>query len=568
MAWPICRIGKIAIVRSLTKRERWLAFSLSMLVTALYVSLAVAHGALGASRNDDWTYYRIAFALHQQREFLPDPYTRTMLLGQIVAAQPVILVFGESISALQIFVALLGAVGLFAAYVFLRGFLSPAWATFSVATLAIGPIYGSLSVSFMSDVPAFALQALALLAGQRAVRARDHDVQWLTASLALSFIGFTVREYALVSAITVVVAYVLIRRTEPRRVLSALALGVAWLVAAALLYYWRNHLPSLGPGSSITPASIRSVIVTTIRLGYTIAALVLPAALLLWWPARPAVSKRITALLAGLLVAVALELKLGGRLLLGNYFTPYGSYPDTLVGPAARTEPPMVWTGITVLAWLAAGAIAFTTLRGAYFTIRRQRSLASLSHGYLLAVVFVATTLVVTAASSALTAGWIADRYVVACVPYLAGVLVHQVKDTVTSRALTVVATVLLGAWGVLGLNQVDNSATLEGAKNRMGELLVARGYDPSTVDAGLEWFGMHQQSPVTRPTPDPGNYAFWLGLVEHPRTCVLAHSPNLDTSAQPAVVARITERSLLGVRYDILANDVDVNCPTGPVRR
>lgn len=95
--------------------ERWLAAIACLAVAGLHLAVAARFGALGVSRNDDWTYYRVAFASYADGGFSPDPFTSTMLVGLIALARPVMAVFGATMAPLQIMVAVIGALGLWAA---------------------------------------------------------------------------------------------------------------------------------------------------------------------------------------------------------------------------------------------------------------------------------------------------------------------------------------------------------------------------------------------------------------------------------------------------------------------
>ena len=236
-------------------RERWLALACSLAVAASYVLIAGLDGALGVPRNDDWGYYRTAFDVLHQGWFAPDPFTRTMLVGQVLLAQPILAVFGTTILPLQVFGAVLAAVGLWACYLVVRHFLPIGWAAFSVACLALGPIYGALAPTFMSDGWSFALQSLALLAGVRALTMHRRPLAWLGLSLALAFAAFSVREYAVAAPVAVLGCFLLsrglLRRrrgqgTDAARVrrerVGAVALGLAWLLCAGTLYVWRAQL--------------------------------------------------------------------------------------------------------------------------------------------------------------------------------------------------------------------------------------------------------------------------------------------------------------------------------------
>ena len=89
------------------------------------------------------------------------------LVGQIVLSAPVVWAFGHRIAALQVEVALLGVAGLYATYDLARQLTSQRRALFVALMVAVGPLWQMLSVSYMTDVPAYALMMICLALGAR-----------------------------------------------------------------------------------------------------------------------------------------------------------------------------------------------------------------------------------------------------------------------------------------------------------------------------------------------------------------------------------------------------------------
>lgn len=163
----------------------WVAL-VAVSVGALFVFLASAHGAFGAARNDDWSYYRISFNFARTHRFRMDGWAAEMLVGHTLLAWPLIAAFGDSIRALQLLVVTTGVVAIVCCYALIRRFLSPLWSGVSCLTLIVGPVFASLAVSYMTDVTAFAAEALTLVLGVRAFEAssRSHTRWWLGAAAA------------------------------------------------------------------------------------------------------------------------------------------------------------------------------------------------------------------------------------------------------------------------------------------------------------------------------------------------------------------------------------------------
>ena len=93
------------------------------------------------------------------------------LVGQLVLSLPVVWIFGDRIGALQVEVAMLGVVGLLAALRFRKAIALAACAALFIAmTVAVGPMWASLSASYMTDIPTFALVMICRAVGARPVR--------------------------------------------------------------------------------------------------------------------------------------------------------------------------------------------------------------------------------------------------------------------------------------------------------------------------------------------------------------------------------------------------------------
>lgn len=585
-------------------RERWLTLACSLAVAATYVLIAGLDGALGVPRNDDWGYYRTAFDVLHQGWFAPDPFTRTMLVGQVLLAQPILAVFGTTILPLQVFGAVLAAVGLWACYLVVRHFLPIGWAAFSVACLALGPIYGALAPTFMSDGWSFALQSLALLAGVRALTVNRRPLAWLALSLALAFAAFSVREYAVAAPVAVLGCFLLSRgllrrrrgqgtdavRVRRERV-GAVALGLAWLLCAGTLYVWRAQLT--GPGAAPTmhwtaPGHI------AVRVVFTCALLIAPAVLLFWrWPRTPWTWRRWVALATALVLVVPRAFTSSNPILTGNYVGKGGAYPETLYGtqPALIASP--VWDAILLLASAATVTVLAVLIEAILSWVVRH---ATGRHGVAapppagdaelgvdadgrpaaysvwvrepalaLALVY-SLAMLVTVLAVSLLVPWVGDRYLFPVVPYLAAGLVWWSRRSSPSRprrSSTVVGALGLVGLAVLGAFQVDAAATLDGAKWRMGEVLTQAGHAPETIDAGLEWFGFHQPGAVLNHFEPHRGQTFWVGLFDNARVCVRVTraDPSRAGRVAPPPLASLPAEGVFGSRFLLLARPDHFRC-------
>lgn len=557
----------------LGRRDTWWSWLLAGAVAVLHLGIAASRGALGASRNDDWTYLRILSDFESTGRFLPDPYTRTMLVGQIWLSRPVVEVVGVSISALQVLVTVVGAVGLVAAAAVLRRFLAPGWAFFSVGILALGPIYGSISVTYMTDVPAMAAQSIALYLGVRAIEARNRWVVPLTLSLVTAFVGFTIREYAVVAFIAVLAVFLLAReRLTTRSRALVVAAGVLWVCAAVSLVIWRAALAGTDGTALVALAPMTVTLKASLQTGATMAALLAPAAVLLW---RPTAWQRtwhwLLALGLALLIGIA-DLASPGSMLLGNYLTRNGSYSVTLPGTPPVSMPSPAWSALVLLAAASLGAVTVRLLTWVATTpsMKTVRAVRSQPPALVLSVVFGVAGVLFVVFVGALSGDAVFDRYLIPYVPFLAGWVCWIARPTGDGASahdagrgrLQATGWITLTVWAVIGLHQVDVAATLDGAKWRMGEQLVEAGYAPEDVDAGLEWFGLHQQGDIRLPlTPPAQGLGFWHGLFEEPRACAVSAYAGHPMPNAGQVVAAVDARSVLGIEYALVGREIDVDC-------
>ncbi|GAA2742189.1 hypothetical protein GCM10009868_11200 [Terrabacter aerolatus] len=602
----------VPVLAKISARERRVAVACSLAVAATYVLIAGLDGALGVPRNDDWGYYRTAFDVLHQGWFAPDPFTRTMLVGQVLLAQPLLAVFGSAIVPLQIFGALFAAVGLWASYLVVRHFLPVGWAAFSVGCLALGPIYGSLAPTFMSDAPSFALQSLALLAGVTALSATRRPLAWLALSLAVAFAAFSVREYAVAVPVAVLGCFALSRgllarhpgwgpdaaRVRRERI-GAAALGLVWLIGAGTLYVWRAQLS--GPGSApalhwTAPAH------NTVRVVFTCALLIAPAVMLFWrWPHTPWTWRRWVALGTALVLVLPRALNSPNPILTGNYVSQGGAYPQTLYGaqPAVISTP--VWDAIlfltsaatlTLLAAVLEAVLTWVVCRVA--TWHARAALPSPAHprpetepnaevtgdtgsrhtayapwlrepALVLALVY-SLAMILTVLAVSLLVPWVGDRYLFPVVPYLAAALVWWARRSAPARhprSSRVVGAVGLVGLAVLGAFQVDAAATVDGAKWRIGEALTRAGHPAQTIDAGLEWFGFHQPGAVLNHFDPHQGQPFWVGLFDDAHVCVRVTrvDPSRPRHVDTPPLASLAADGLFGSRFLLQVRADYVRC-------
>jgi hypothetical protein len=570
-----------------TRRERLVSAAGCLAWAALVVGLAGATGALGISRNDDWVYYRVAFAADAHGGFAPDPYTRALLVGHILLARPVMALFGPSMLALQLLVAALSVVALWCTYLLVRGFLRPGLAMLAVATLALGPIYAGITPTFMTDVPTFTFQAVALLAAARAMRDRPLSRPWLAVALVAALAGFTVREFAAAAAAAIVAAAWWQLRpdsatpTDPAAATRSrgdrwfvVTLAIAWLAAAAALYLWRsNAFP--GPDVALRLLPDRADVRLVGQAAYTLALLVSPATIYVLFRggARLLVRHRWVTLVSAVLLAGGTRLASG--VFLGNYVGPRGSYTGTVAGVRPVVVAPVFWTLVVAVAVVSA-VMAVVLVAAAVGRVRARHRAGERAPRHPAAVTltltYAAAYLTLTLVLAIFTTTPFFDRYFVPVVPAVAATVLWSWQREagldgarVAGRAAAWGSAVVTGFVAVVALSIVVTSVQFDAAKWRLGTQLTARGFSAPTIDAGFEWFGFHQPQPIDPHARHLPGYAFWVSrLFAHPRVCVMvSHERAIAPRSAGAVIARASVWAPLSGTFDLIARPVDLDCPT-----
>ena len=226
-------------------------------VVGALVPLLVAHhyGALGIPRSDDWSYLVTQFRWTDGDGLSFNHWVTMTLIGQLVLSAPVTQVFRHDIAALQWFTAATGALGLGATVLLVRRAGAPTGLAL-VGALAIGlcPLWGPLAASYMTDVPAFTCSTVALLLGVEALRRDQRATPWLVAATLVGVLAFSIRQYAGLPTVTVlVVALVDAHRTGRRAAVRSAGLALAgFAIAAIAISAWWSTVPA---GRAVAPSS-------------------------------------------------------------------------------------------------------------------------------------------------------------------------------------------------------------------------------------------------------------------------------------------------------------------------
>jgi hypothetical protein len=221
-----------------------------LFVVAVVVPIVLAghYGSLQAAGSDDWAYDLSTFHLANHGGFDLYHWGANSLVGQFVLAAPVVRLFGDSITALNVFTCFIGLAGLLALVSLGRQLrLSRPAAVFTAAVIGLGPMWSGLSTTFMSDIPSMSFMSMSF-----AVAGSDRRTDRLLTSrsvcaLLLGGVAFTMR-YEAVVVVPVIALCRLWRCGRPRIQSSLPWVGVVGLLAITLIgfYEWRQALPTGG----------------------------------------------------------------------------------------------------------------------------------------------------------------------------------------------------------------------------------------------------------------------------------------------------------------------------------
>jgi hypothetical protein len=537
---------------SATRNEALRALGVISLLGVAYFLLALRQGAVGIPRGDDWSFLRTVFDTVTSGQIELSGWVQMYFLGLLPIAAPVAGIFNASIAALQVLTVLLTVATLWLLYLILRRILPPWLAALSVATIAFGPILGTLAVSFMTDVPAMFASMLALFVAVRVVE-RNWSLPLILLTAALSLWAFTIREFGIL-VLVALVATGLVTQRGNRRLQGQLILIL--LVTAALafvLLLWRNGLVGTTPSSyglnSLTEIREKvTLVVLAIGLMCTPAiGFVDPLRLL-----RTALRQR-PALFAFLVAALLLgSFLVWGEFPIGNYLTVFGSYPGITVGSLD-----LVFLPSWIIAILAIVAVYASIILIGLLLVRSPTWTGPDSSPSLRLVQFYAMALVMLFGFMALFMPFIVDRYLLVLVPFIAALALWRARAAgvlLASRPARVFGAAGVLCYAGLGLAFVDYAAAVDGGKWAAATEAVEAGANPEYVDAGFEWFSYHQPGKADSSLLDPNDPMWWRTLYPEATVCevvVISREP----LAQASIL--VTRQPLFGqpISFNVIAS-------------
>lgn len=489
----------------------WIIGLLAVIGVALPVAIASRYGALGIPRSDDWSYLLTMYRWLEDGKLTFNGWVSMTLIGQVLIAAPIAAVAGRNITLIQLSTALIGLVGLLGVVWIGRQIVRPAWwAVFVAATIAVGPLWGPLAPTFMTDVPAFTFQMLSLAAAIIAFRSRPVALRPLVVSVAIGFIGVSIRQYAIIPviAILLVAALSLIATRDWRRLRSVGVIAGVFFVATVALLVWWSGLPD---SKSLSPTVPNPHLISAMFIkdaGFLrLAGLLLLPVLALAGPVAIvrrawAASSRLT---LGLTIAMAVWLvtmyvRVPRTPFVGNYMAREGVLSiDVLAGNRPDVIPSPIFNLLVFVGSLAGIVIVLAAVPFLMDLPRRVRERDVAPANASVAVLGFVIAGFAAAYSLAISTGLpVYDRYALPVLPLVAFLVLRSTRgESRAVRSATprrVWAGVTIALLAVLGLAYTVDSASFDGTRWKVSEMATDAGYKPLQVGGGFEWLSYHRE--------------------------------------------------------------------------
>ncbi len=545
---------------------------------AIPLLIAQSSGALKIPRSDDWSYLTTLFRWVDGDGLNFNNWVSMTLVGQLVLAAPVAALARHSIGAVHVETALIGAVGLIALYyVGVRVLQRRSAALLVAITMTLSPLWVAMAPTFMSDIPSFALQMLMTAAGVKGLLTKSRRIPWLVATVALGVAGCSIRQFAIVPLVAVLLAFAVVAKRDGDRSLmrATIASGIIAFLGIGVLMYWWSGIPDPLKGAPMDPTlgSLREAAARGIGYLRLCGLLLLPV-LAYVGPIR--VVKRawrtsaLTTTLVATLTTIALILAaatLGEDALVGNYIHPRGVLADdVLVGTRPFLLARPAWLALVILGSLGAVVIMLCAVP-AYMhaksrVLSRKKNMNAHPEAPDPISIFFGLTLLGLFAAYVSTDALqinrfpIFDRYVITGLPLVALLILRDMSLRVPyqakspGRALAIISSVVLLAslgtiWGV-------DSARYDATRWRVSKAAVAKGFNPLHIDGGFEWVAWHLGRAAVITNTESERRVVRARSLAPLCVTVAVNAPRLST--ETALIASKSYKTLLGQEITIIA--------------
>lgn len=498
--------------------------------------------------NDDWSYIKSALAMRHGHGVRLQGFGQMFLVGQLVAVQPFLWVFGDRIAAFDAFGAVAAAAWLWLVFATVRRVVGPRQALLIVCVVAAWPGLGLLATSFMTDAPFAALCWAQLYV---AVRAFDSGRRLLlVATLVLAVVAFTFREQSI--AVTVAVAvYALFRTSNSAGFRRFAVLGSALTVALCAVL---EHLRRGVPNADVAPYGLSSFdfaggASNTVRVAFTLGLALSPLAFRFVVVTGAHRNRPLRVIIAWTGTLTGGALLVAGHshtALVGNYVSRPGGYANAVAGVAPTVLNSVVWGVVQAIAVVSTAVLVgecvqhVGRLRALPAAIRRtppERAMPFL-FGATLGVLYV---LLSFAGEDQY------DRYLLPVLPVAAVGLVRisrpaqrpdaaeaPPRPRTTQLGVAALIAVLYLVGLLITVSTLVRDRTVWDAASR----LTATGVPATLINAGSDWDGFHATTAVRRDAVTEENAAyfgdFWIQRFPESSDCyIVTASPLAGASWQ-----------------------------------
>ncbi len=530
---------------------------MTVAVIGTAVAVAILTDAFALPRGDDWAYRKIALDFVRTHHLHLAGWNDVTLLGQIVAAAPILALFGTSNAVLSGFGVFVGLLAAALTYAVARKALPRPDAMLVLVTLLVFPSFALLSTSFMTDTSALAAQMGCVLLGLSSLTSKNR-VPLLLAAMGVGLVGFTVREFAVAAPAAVLIAHLLQRFPPSRAVFAA---GFTFVAGAVSFYAWRQSLQPPVHQVALDPAA--GALAVLGQAFFMLALGSLPITVLVSFTFRPRRSEIVPIFLAGVATSVlAWLLEQRSHLLLGSTVTRTGAdWEGLLAGRQGILFSPPAW-GLIVAAAVGSGwLLAYAATRIA------ARGLPPLWQDPVIRLLTIYGSLqTLLLAVRAITGGGIQDRYLWPLLVVIPVLLLRMFagRRSVADRLL---AAAPLAALALLsGVTMVDSYA-FAAARWHLGQTAVRGGAAPDRIDAGFEWVGTYYRGVANdlgqplRSTPPRA--AYLVRLFPRTKNCFVVVSEPIDRRALRLISTRDYQPYGVAGRSRLFLYSNRAACPT-----
>ncbi len=461
--------------------------------------------------SDDWSYIRTSQLLAQTGHIHYVGWAEAIVGWQFYLAAAAIRLLGFSFTHARLPSFLIAAATVYLAQrTMVRLGLNQTSACLGVLTLALSPLFLSLSATMMTDVPGLFATVLCSYGCLRALQSPTDRaaILWLWFAVASNALCGTSRPTAWLGIFAIVPAALWLLRARRRVLLAGMAALFAGFVSVLLVMHWFRHqpyfidtyasLPSVVPhfGAQLAAQCIQSV---------QICAFLLLPVLLAFPLLAPRWPRAVTATATGLVLIwlYAAQHLAGLRFLSspfwGEWINLYGVYqgnslpgrPPVLIGRA-----PHILADILVVASILATAITLALYRRA--PARGRQEEIDWTRALVLLVPVSVCTIVLLVLRVKIV-GFVYERYFLNLL-FCALLLLLLYYQDVIRRPLPVLCFAFVAIWGVYGIVSTHNMFAFYRARAAIAQELIAAGVAPSSVDFGWEqdgWYELQQSAYV-----------------------------------------------------------------------